>query len=242
MENQVNEQEQNFSVSRNSTIYYIIIFSLIIATLCLSISMGVSFSSFCDHQQQYSDNIKSSKILRESYDNLTTQFRRFIITRTMPGLTAYFDEFDSGRRDAAIQDLSTGTEGGKLLSTALASANEITDIEIHAIALAAKASDLDFNSLRKEITEYPFTSEEKAMSKIELINKASSIAFGEEFGEASTRVDGIIDQYTSTLLVENADEVSTIQSKVIVHIVSIALCLTVLVILTYLAFSRKILQ
>lgn len=227
------------TVSEYNAFYAIIIISLIIASLCLSVSLGITFKSFCEHQTAYNENIKSSKILRESYDNLTTQFRRFIISRRADGLDAYFAEFDSGRRDAAIQALSKGTEGGELLSNSLSNANEITDMEIHAMALAAKASNLNFDSLRSEIKDYPFTSAEKGMSQIELVNKASSIAFGDEFGAMSERVDSIIDQYTSTLLIENAEEVKHIKNSLAIHIFATLFCLVSLMVMAFVIFTAQ---
>lgn len=239
MENQVNDRKSSYTVTKYNAIFSIIIISLIIASLCLSVSMGVSFRRFCDHQTQYSENIKSSKILRESYDNLTTQFRRFIINQKMDGYTAYFEEFDSGRRDAAIQALATGTEGGNLLGNALANVNEITDYEMHAMALASKAAGLDFSTLRSEIANYPLTSEERSMSQIELRNKANQMAFGDEFGAQAERIDAIIEQYSNTLLIENAEEVARIKNSVAIHIIAIVLCLVSLVVIAFVVFSTQ---
>lgn len=239
MDNQKDKTKSTYSISKFNTVFSVIVLSLIIASICLTVSMGIAYQSFCDHQNSYNNNIKASKTLRESYDNLTTQFRRFVLARDQLGFDAYFAEFDSNRRDIAIQELSDGTEGGNLLSIALADVNEITEIECHAIALAAKASDLDFNFLRSEISDYPLTAEEKALSKEKLIAKASQLAFGSEFGASSERIDGIIDQYTATLLEENSQEVASIRNKVTVHIVVILICLVALVIIAFIVFSTE---
>ncbi len=182
---------------------------------------------------------------------LTEQTRLYVITRDSTYANAYFTEADvTKRRDNALQEMAEQLKGSddtslNLLADALALSNELMDVEIHAMKLAALSVNADLGALPTKIQDYPLPDEELRLTLQEQEDMAYQLVFGPAYREMQQKIERQLSNVTESVIsvCANRQESSMdAMNQVLKHQFFYTLLIVLLVILAYVMIAVLILK
>lgn len=183
-------------------------------------------------------------------DHLTEQARLYVITKEQLHADAYFMETDvTRRRERALLEIEKQLSGDdevtlQLSKEALRLSNDLMDLELHAMKLAALSADADITSLSSEIQNYSLPDKELKYTPQEMADAASELVFGREYRAKKQKIDDTLSdvaksainvceakQSESEKALENALTRQSIYTALIVLLVSLAYVMIAILIL-----------
>lgn len=144
-------------------------------------------------------------ILRGS-DHLTEQARLYVITKEQLHADAYFMETDiTQRRERALLAIEKQLSGAdeatlKLSREAMRLSNDLMDLELHAMKLAALSNDADITRLSPEIQNYRLPDGELQYTHQEMADAASDLVFGQEYRKKKQEIDDTLSDVTKSAI------------------------------------------
>ena len=123
--------------------------------------------------------------LNEASDYLTQQVRSFAVTGKIEYINNYFSEVDVNRRRHKtleyLEPYMEGTSAITYMKAALATSNELMDIEYYSMVLESIASGIGIEALPEEVQEFKLTAEDEALSNEEKHQKAILMLFDDNY-------------------------------------------------------------
>lgn len=171
------------------------------ATIVVSLLIGSGIVDAMRHHRDLADMTQkyiltqnNVKDLSLGSDYLTEQARSYVVTGDNAYAEAYFTEVNvDQRRDKALEEIRNHLQGHeearRMSEEALALSNELMDLEIHSMKLAALAFGEEIDGLAPEIREYPLTEEEQNYSAQEKSRAALSLIFGSEYSGQKKKIE-----------------------------------------------------
>ncbi|MBQ8995196.1 MAG: diguanylate cyclase [Oscillospiraceae bacterium] len=180
-------------------------------TLLLSVfvlwTMDVSMNSMSELQavsDQYLQEQNAISSMREASDYLTMQAREFVVTGDLEYLENYFDEVRvAKRRDAALEALRADNSNESIpgaLEKALQYSNELMQIELQAMRLAAESNEISQAEIKNYLGDVVLSNEDKALTRQEQADKALSLMFDETYLSYKTKINEEVYDGLDTLL------------------------------------------
>lgn len=172
------------------------------ATIVVSLLIGSGIVDAMRHHRDLADVTQkyiltqnNVKDLLMGTDYLTEQARFYVVTGDCGYAEAYFREADvDRRRDGALEEIRNNLQGHddnalRMSEEALDLSNELMDLEIHSMKLAALAFGEDIDGLAPEIRDYSLTEEEMALSVQEKSQAAFRLIFGPEYSGEKRKIE-----------------------------------------------------
>ena len=186
---------------------------MVAATLVVSVLIGDGIIHVMRDHKKLAEMTKEYIHVQEEAEDLllgsnylTDQVRLYAVTKDLSYAEAYFVEAEeTRRRDKALDALEElmkdrDEEILKPSREALALSNELMDLEIHAMKLAALSADESGSTLLPQIRDYPLTEEELSYTAEEKSDAAVSLAFSGEYREMKRQIEGKISDVTESVM------------------------------------------
>ena len=159
-------------------------------------------------------------------------------------IIGYTDELGKDRRgdDVAgrFSEYDVGDEAKALINAAAASANEMMDAQLHAIALVNTVYPLPNIPPLQALPGYELTSEELALSKEEKMDLALNLVFGSEYSSAKRSVSDNVSECNEVLRAEQIEKSAVVSKNISITravlwivTISVAVILVLMFILFY---------
>lgn len=186
---------------------------IVLCTVLVAILIGYSIMNV---KEQYHQLIRMSHRYTLTQDNvinmsigsdhLTEQARLYVITKEQLYADAYFMETDvTQRRERALLEIEKQLSGDdeatlQLSKEALRLSNELMDLELHAMKLAALSSDADITRLSSAIQEYQLPESELKLTPQEMADTATELVFGQEYRAKKQKIDDTLSDVTKSAI------------------------------------------
>lgn len=231
---------------------------MVAATLVVSVLIGDGIVNVMRDHKKLADMTKKyifaqeeARDLMSGSDYLTEQARLYAVTKDSVYMEAYFTEVnETKRRDKALsglEDLLQEKEEEVLKNSreALALSNELMDLEMHSMKLAALSAGEDSGRLEKEIQGYQLTEEELSYTDEKKAALASDLVFGQEYREMKQQIEERMSKVTKSVISicerEQAESETVMKNALIRQCVCTVL-VVILVILSYIMIAVLILR
>lgn len=231
---------------------------MVAVTLVVSVLIGEGIIHVMQNHKKLADITAEYIFVREEAENLqmgsdflTDKVRLYAVTKEPVYIEEYFTEVnETQRRDKALGSLEEHLEGkeGEILDAsreALELSNELMDMEIHAMKLAALSVDEDGNKLLPEIKDYPLTEEELSFSSEEKSDAAIGLVFSEEYRDMKQKIEERISTVTDrviTICEEEQAESENAMRKALIRQSIYTVLIVALVIFSYIMIAVLILR
>lgn len=231
---------------------------MVAATLIVSILIGDGIVHVMQDHKKLADMTAEYIYIREEAGNLqvgsdylTDQVRLYAVTKDTVYIENYFTEAEEDkRRDKALNALEEhlGGKDEEILDScrkALELSNELMEMEIHAMKLAALSVDEDGSDLLPEIADYPLTEEELSMSGAEKSDAAVGLVFSEEYRDMKRQIEEKISTVSDRVITicneEQAESENTMKNALVRQSIYTVL-IVILVIFSYIMIAVLILR
>ena len=174
---------------------------MVLGTILVSMLIGDGIINVMNRHRRLAD-ITSDYIQTQNHvmnmslgsNYLTEQARLYAITKESAHMEAYFTEVDeTKRRENALQAIEEHLQGRdeaafQMAVDALKLSNELMDLEIHAMTLAALSVKEDISQYDRRVQEYPLTQEELEYTQEQMADAARTLVFGQEYRDRTRRL------------------------------------------------------
>ena len=175
---------------------------MVAATLIVSILIGNGIVQVMRHHRELADMTQKYVLVQEQAKELflgsnylTDQARLYAVTKDYKYAEAYFTEVEeTRRRDKALEVLKEHLSGKneeddlRASEEAMELSNELMELEIHSMKLAALSADGEQN-LPPEVREYPLSEEELSFTDEEKSEAAMELVFGKVYRDMRQQIE-----------------------------------------------------
>lgn len=184
-------------------------------------------------------------------DYLTEQVRLYVVTKERRYANAYFTELNvTQRRERSLRKLETylkedNPDTVRLSREALELSDELVNVEVHAMRLAAESVGEDLKTLSPMIQEYQLPPEEEKLSNQEMSDLASDLVFGKQYQRMKHGIDEKLED-VSKLVISICDthqkESQKTMKNALIRQIIYTILVVLLVILSYIMIAVLILR
>ena len=183
-------------------------------------------------------------------DYLTDRVRCFVVTGEVQYLADFVEEVEvTRRRDKAVERLEsllqgTGSTALDNLNAALSLSNELVGIEDRAMRLMYETGQFDPEDFPESIRAIPLTAEEKALSKEELKDLASTLVFDNSYMHYKDKIRENVRLCTQTLIRSSSQELEQASAtlSLLVHIQTVLTVVFLMIVLGIVAMINLLIR
>lgn len=231
---------------------------MVLGTILVSMLIGDGIINVMNRHRRLAD-ITSDYIQTQNHvmnmslgsNYLTEQARLYAITKESAHMEAYFTEVDeTKRRENALQAIEEHLQGRdeaafQMAVDALKLSNELMDLEIHAMTLAALSVKEDISQYDRRVQEYPLTQEELEYTQEQMADAARTLVFGQEYRDRKRQIEeklaGVTEGVTSICDQEKAESEKAMKNALL-HQSFYTILVVALVIASYIMIAVLILR
>ena len=231
---------------------------MVLGTILVSMLIGDGIINVMNRHRRLAD-ITSDYIQTQNHvmnmslgsNYLTEQARLYAITKESAHMEAYFTEVDeTKRRENALQAIEEHLQGRdeaafQMAVDALKLSNELMDLEIHAMTLAALSVKEDISQYVRRVQEYPLTQEELEYTQEQMADAARTLVFGQEYRDRKRQIEeklaGVTEGITSICDQEKAESEKAMKNALL-HQSFYTILVVALVIASYIMIAVLILR
>lgn len=231
---------------------------IVVGTILVSILIGDGIINVMDRHQELANMTKKYIMAEEAVmdmavgsNYLTEQARLYAMTKERRHADAYFTEVDvTQRREKSLEQIeehlkTNDTKALRMSKDALRLSNELMDLEIHSMKLAAQSAGEDLSKLSPKIQEYPLSKKEANNTNKEKSDMACQLVFGHEYQNMKQQIEkklsGVTEHVISICGIEQEKSEKAMKNALIRQIVYTILVVA-LVILSYAMIAALILR
>ncbi len=222
---------------------------MVAVTIVVSVLIGEGIVHVMRDHNKLADITEEYIYVQEEAENLligsdflTDRVRLYAVTKDLGYVEEYFTEVEeTKRRDKALETLEEHMDGkdAEILTAsreALELSNELMEMEMHAMKLAALSVDEAVSRLPLEIGDYPLTEEELSCTNEEKSDAAVGLVFSEEYRDMKRQIEEKISFVTERVITicekEQAESENEMKTALI-HQSIYTVLIVVLVIFSY---------
>ena len=231
---------------------------MVLGTILVSMLIGDGIINVMNRHRRLAD-ITSDYIQTQNHvmnmslgsNYLTEQARLYAITKESAHMEAYFTEVhETKRRENALQAIEEHLQGRdeaafQMAVDALKLSNELMDLEIHAMTLAALSVKEDISQYDRRVQEYPLTQEELEYTQEQMADAARTLVFGQEYRDRKRQIEeklaGVTEGITSICDQEKAESEKAMKNALL-HQSFYTILVVALVIASYIMIAVLILR
>jgi diguanylate cyclase (GGDEF)-like protein len=227
--------------------YGIIIISLVLYAVLIyeTVNISVRYQFLSETTQDYISCEKNAALLDTASDYLTEQVRLCVVNQDVSYMNAYFEEInETKRRNQALENLQQHhmeDEIYEALQKALECSDALTQREIYAMKLVAVACQHEESELPQEIREMELDAQDLMLTSEEMLDKAQTLVFDEEYQAAKAQIANYISQASEPILEETQQEQIASAQELKTAVTNDRLLLSVLLIVNIATFTGIIL-
>ncbi len=231
---------------------------MVAVTIVVSVLIGEGIVHVMRDHNKLADITEEYIYVQEEAENLligsdflTDRVRLYAVTKDLDYVEEYFTEVEeTKRRDKALETLEEHMDGkdAEILTAsreALELSNELMEMEMHAMKLAALSVDEAVSRLPLEIGDYPLTEEELSCTNEEKSDAAVGLVFSEEYRDMKRQIEEKISFVTERVITicekEQAESENEMKTALI-HQSIYTVLIVVLVIFSYIMIAVLILR
>ena len=231
---------------------------MVAVTIVVSVLIGEGIVHVMRDHNKLADITEEYIYVQEEAENLligsdflTDRVRLYAVTKDLGYVEEYFTEVEeTKRRDKALETLEEHMDGkdAEILTAsreALELSNELMEMEMHAMKLAALSVDEAVSRLPLEIGDYPLTEEELSCTNEEKSDAAVGLVFSEEYRDMKRQIEEKISFVTERVITicekEQAESENEMKTALI-HQSIYTVLIVVLVIFSYIMIAVLILR
>lgn len=231
---------------------------MVAVTIVVSVLIGEGIVHVMRDHNKLADITEEYIYVQEEAENLligsdflTDRVRLYAVTKDLDYVEEYFTEVEeTKRRDKALETLEEHMDGkdAEILTAsreALELSNELMEMEMHAMKLAALSVDEAVSMLPLEIGDYPLTEEELSCTNEEKSDAAVGLVFSEEYRDMKRQIEEKISFVTERVITicekEQAESENEMKTALI-HQSIYTVLIVVLVIFSYIMIAVLILR
>ncbi|MDD7542201.1 MAG: methyl-accepting chemotaxis protein, partial [Mobiluncus porci] len=173
---------------------------LAVLGLVAQLSSVIATNQLSQAQTEAAQRQTAINALETANTTLTDNARVYVVSGLSESLGNYFNELYVVRNrdygEKLIKEHGGTAEQNELVAQMKANAKGTTEMEIHAMALAALSRGEDFATLPADLENFAFTLEERAMSPEAAGLAARDIVFGQTYMNATKSVSSPINALT----------------------------------------------
>ena len=186
---------------------------MVAVTIIVSVLIGEGIVRVMRDYQKLADMTEEYIYIQEEAENLllgsdylTDQVRLYAVTKDSVYVEEYFTEVEeTKRRDTALEALEKhmGGKDDEILDAsrrALELSNELMEMEMHAMKLAALSADDDISMFPPEVKDYPLTEEELSFADEEKSDVAVGLVFSGEYRDMKKLIEENISVVTERVI------------------------------------------
>ena len=189
--------------------------------------------------------VENAAKVSDASSYLTDQTHHYIVDFEPEHLENYFTEvYVTRRRENALQNLAdfADKEAIRALQEALYDSNELMDIEIYAMRLAAESQGGDISDFPQEIREVQLTAEDQNLSAEEQRGKAMTMVFDESYHQYREEIMGKISEFLDDVIGDTLQEQQESMTKMKQMMVVQTVLLIVLIVQSLITITMIILN
>lgn len=217
----------------------IVICVLLMAIIYLEIArVNHSYQRLTSVTQDCLEGLRCAVSLERSSDYLTDQVRLFVIQKDPEKMKLYFDEVEGRNRENMVARLrtlysSTDPEAVSQLEAALAESQALEHLEIHAMRLVSYAMGIPSQELPLAVSLWEMTSEEKRLSREELMDFSYDLVYGTEYlldkQKIKSNIQGTLDLLNARMEDRQAESQKALskalgEQRVFIFLLTILIC------------------
>lgn len=191
-----------------SAIFIVVGVITMIASLFLIKKIYVRYDQMANSYQFEEVQREAAYSFKNAFDYMSEQSRWFVVTGNLQNAENYFDEKNTNkRREAAIATIENSYSlelESNLFKNALELSESMAEQEIHAMALAAEAMNIDKTQLPDEIASYMLQQSELEIDSLQQQNLAVQLLYSNEYKEYNKRINWDIDN--AIILIKDESE------------------------------------
>lgn len=186
---------------------------MVAVTIIVSVLIGEGIVRVMHDYKKLADMTEEYIYIQEEAENLllgsnylTDQVRLYAVTKDSVYVEEYFTEVEeTKRRDTALETLEKhmGGKDDEILDAsrrALELSNELMEMEMHAMKLAALSADDDISMFPPEVKDYPLTEEELSFADEEKSDVAVGLVFSGEYRDMKKLIEENISVVTERVI------------------------------------------
>lgn len=216
---------------------FIVFLSIVYSTMV----MPQRYHQMVTYSEDFIDCEKSAVMLLEGSDYLTEQVRLYTANTDVKYMNNYFEEaLENKRREKAlvlIQAFPISQEEQQEIETALQESNELMEREIYAMRLVATACGETESILPQQVREVSLSAEDRALSRDEMLHKARTLVFDENYQDAKAHLDGHLKHVQENIMEDLAKRLDDSEENLekALSYQQILVCILFVIILLYFA-------
>ncbi len=180
-------------------VHYALLAILVVTAVFLLVGIYRTAESVREMQvstERYIDGQMAAEEMHDASNLLSETSKDFSVTGNPEMARRYFEEIEVKRsREEALQvvlDNAGNAEEAKNLSAALEKSNELAEVEIYAMRLAAEGYEIDPKTISPTLAAVELTDGDGELSHEEQIDRSRQMLFGESYNEMLLSIRGEI--------------------------------------------------
>ena len=167
--------------------------------LYYNIILGTKYEAVLESDELYKTCQYKTKLMSDSTSSMALQLQYFVQTNEIRYMTAYMTEYNSGRREKAIEGLSSNSDE-KYLIKAKQNSDSLVEKDVHIMKLIVRARNIEKQYVPVIVQEYELPENELYMSSSEKIKLAENLLYSNEYMNIRTRMTSNINEYSNRVL------------------------------------------
>lgn len=186
---------------------------IVVGTILVSVLIGDGIINVMDRHQELANMTKKYIMAEEAVmdmavgsNYLTEQARLYAMTKERSYSVAYFTEVDvTQRREKSLEQIeehlpTDDTKALQMSKDALRLSNELMDLEVHSMKLAAQSAGEDLSKLSPKIQEYSLPKNEEGYTAQEKSDLARQLVFGHEYQDMKQQIEKKLSDVTEHVI------------------------------------------
>lgn len=201
------QEDRQIKGIRIRTLNYIMIVSAAVLYMILiyaTFEVSVKYEKLIIATEDYISSEKDGVLLRDGSNYLTEQVRLYVVTMEQKYMDAYFTEKNvTRRRERALEGLKryeNSDAAYEFLQKALDDSNRLTETEVYAMALIARAKEDQGTPLPQEIQDVVFLEEDENLDFEERRAKAQSLVFDASYRDTKDKIECGTNNFLSAIV------------------------------------------
>lgn len=219
---------------RISSLMIIMIIFILVSCGCMlyyNIILDAKYEAVLESDELYKSCQYKTKLMTESTSNLAMQIQYFVRTQEINYMTAYATEYNSGKRERAIEGLSASSDE-KYLIKAKQNSDFLVEKDIHIMKLIVRAKNIEKRYVPLMVQEYVLPEDELYMSSSDKLKLAENMLYSNAYMNLRKRINSDTNEYSNRVLNHENSLLQYNEADMRNHIrIQQLLCIIVIVIL-----------
>lgn len=212
-----------------------LVLTLIFGSMMLisSIMLGSKYETLLESDELYKSCQYRTKQMTDATNNMALNVQYFVQTYNVDYMTSYIREYNLGRREKAVDGLSSSSEE-KYLIKAKQNSDDLVEKDIHIMKLVVRAQNIESRYVPLKIRQFELPENERYMSSSAKTDLAENMLYSRDYNDTRTRMITNINEYSNRVLNRENSKLQENEDDMRTHIqYQQILCIAVIVVIIF---------